>query len=290
MPDNQASKAVVLRTRAISATFFVIAVLVGLYSGPMIFTMFWAFVTGVCLYEYGRMCFGAERKSYPWRRSITMLLGMSVYLGLAYYRFSSDEPLPTEVSISQFAFVFMLPLLLLIIELFRGSSDPFRGAGLIVFGVVYIGVPFTLLQYIYAGADRNGASPNLILGILLLVWANDTFAYLVGSRIGRTPLLPRISPKKTWEGSIGGVICTIATGGILHLAFGEISLLHWMSLAGIVAVFGSFGDLVESMLKRSVGVKDSGRMMPGHGGLLDRFDAFLFVVPFAFAYLFWAVW
>ncbi len=290
MPDNQPSKSDVLRTRALSATVFVVAVFFGLYLGGEVFTLFWAFVTGMCLNEYGRMVFGTERKSYPFRRASTMFFGMAIYLGLAYFRFSNHTPLPTEIKISQLTVAFIMPLLLLVFELFRGSSDPFRGAGLIIFGVVYIAVPFTLLQYIYAGPQGDGASPNLIVGLLLLVWANDTFAYLVGSRIGKTPLLPRISPKKTWEGSLGGVVCTIGTGALLHFVFGELSLLQWMSLAGIVAVFGSFGDLVESMLKRSVGVKDSGRIMPGHGGLLDRFDAFLFVIPFAFAYLWWVVW
>ena len=105
--------------------------------------------------------------------------------------------------------------------------------------------------------------------------------------MGRTPLLPRISPKKTWEGTVGGALITMligfALGGLLH----DLEPVHWLVLAGIVSVFGSIGDLVESMLKRSVNLKDSGTLIPGHGGLLDRFDAFIFLLPYATAYILW---
>jgi phosphatidate cytidylyltransferase len=121
--------------------------------------------------------------------------------------------------------------------------------------------------------------------LLLLTWMNDTGAYLVGSNFGRRMLFPRISPKKTWEGTIGGVVITFITAASFCAFSGELRLFDWMVLAAFVSVFGTLGDLVESMLKRSVGVKDSGNLLPGHGGVLDRFDAFIFVLPFAAAYL-----
>jgi phosphatidate cytidylyltransferase len=122
----------------------------------------------------------------------------------------------------------------------------------------------------------------------LLTWSNDTWAYLIGSKIGKTPLLPRISPKKTWEGTISGFIGCVLTGILIHYTFNtkQLSLTDWLILGGIVGILGTIGDLIESMLKRSVGVKDSGSFMPGHGGFLDRFDAFLFVIPFVMIYLF----
>ncbi|MEO0775984.1 MAG: phosphatidate cytidylyltransferase, partial [Bacteroidota bacterium] len=126
---------------------------------------------------------------------------------------------------------------------------------------------------------------NTVFGLLLLTWSNDTAAYLVGSRIGKTPLFPRISPKKTWEGSLGGVVITFLIAFLISQWFREHSTKQWLVLAGIVAIFGSTGDLVESMLKRSENIKDSGNLLPGHGGVLDRFDAFIFLLPFATAYL-----
>ena len=119
-------------------------------------------------------------------------------------------------------------------------------------------------------------------------WVNDSGAYVVGSLIGKTPLYPRISPNKTWEGTLGGVFFCLVTGYIFSLYYTMLSTVDWMVLGAITAIFGSLGDLIESMLKRSVDKKDSGNLLPGHGGMLDRFDAFIFLLPFAAAYLYFA--
>jgi phosphatidate cytidylyltransferase len=116
------------------------------------------------------------------------------------------------------------------------------------------------------------------MGIFWLIWTNDTMAYLIGSQIGRRKLFERISPKKTWEGTIGGAICTVLMAWAISLYFNDFSTAQWLAVGAMVGIFGTLGDLVESMLKRSIGVKDSGTLLPGHGGLLDRFDSFLFVV------------
>lgn len=127
--------------------------------------------------------------------------------------------------------------------------------------------------------------PYLLLSILVMVWVNDVFAYLVGIRIGKHRLFERISPKKSWEGSVGGLVFTL-TAAALYSHFTQfISLKHALAIATIVVVFGSLGDLIESMLKRQAGVKDSGKIIPGHGGILDRFDATFYAVPFVFIYL-----
>ena len=181
-----------------------------------------------------------------------------------------------------FPFIFLA----FIYELFSKSERPFMNVAYIVLGMVYIGAPFALLDFIAFEGDKFYA--NTVLGLLLLSWANDTGAYLVGSKIGKTKLIPRISPNKTWEGSIGGVVITFLCAWLLcSILDDDLRLLDWFVLAGIVSVFGSIGDLIESMLKRTAGVKDSGRLMPGHGGLLDRFDAFIFLLPFAAAYILW---
>jgi phosphatidate cytidylyltransferase len=128
--------------------------------------------------------------------------------------------------------------------------------------------------------------PALVFGLLLLVWASDSFAYLIGSRIGKTKLFPRISPGKTWEGTLGGILGAVTAAFVLHYLFPtELTLNTWLGLSLIAVVFGTLGDLIESMLKRSLNVKDSGNLMPGHGGMLDRFDAFMFFVPWAVLFL-----
>jgi phosphatidate cytidylyltransferase len=123
------------------------------------------------------------------------------------------------------------------------------------------------------------------LGILGLNWINDTFAYLTGSLIGKTPFFPRISPKKTWEGTLGGIFFTVIIAWGISYYLNVYTPNQWVAIAASVAIFGTLGDLIESMLKRSVGVKDSGNIMPGHGGFLDRFDSFVFLLPFVWIVL-----
>ncbi|MDC0231649.1 phosphatidate cytidylyltransferase [Aureispira] len=193
---------------------------------------------------------------------------------------------------SAFYFSLFFPLFafsLFLYELFGKSSKPFDNLGFMFLGVIYIGMPFALLIWICnAPVEQFGGVGNhLILAVLFMVWASDVFAYLLGSKIGKHKMFPRISPNKTWEGTLSGVAGAIFTGYLCSLVFSNLTfqLPFWIGLACICTVFGIFGDLVESMLKRSLGIKDSGNMLPGHGGFLDRFDAFIFVIPFVFTYL-----
>ena len=197
-------------------------------------------------------------------------------------------------SILLFAFVsfLIIPFVLLIVELFEKSDKPFQNVAGTLLGIFYAIVPIFLLismsrenQYEEGTFIATKFTPNIAAGILCLTWINDTGAYLVGSKFGKTPLFPRISPKKTWEGTIGGVVFCILSGFLIHRVFGVLNLTDWMVVGGIASVFGTLGDLIESMLKRSVGVKDSGSFLPGHGGFLDRFDSFIFEIPFVFLYL-----
>ena len=172
--------------------------------------------------------------------------------------------------------------LLFVKELFAHAPSPFIRLSLNLAGIVYIAVPCALINVIANSGDVF--SPNRILGILLLIWANDTMAYFTGRQFGKTPLYKRISPKKTWEGSIGGAVGTfIVAFALTQLLPADFSPALWYGIAAITTVFGGIGDLVESMLKRSLSIKDSGNILPGHGGILDRFDAILFSVPFVFA-------
>ena len=127
--------------------------------------------------------------------------------------------------------------------------------------------------------------PDYIFLPFLLVWINDTFAYLAGVGFGKHRMFPRISPKKTWEGTVGGGVMTVAAAMLLSPTFEQTTVAEMGGMAVVAVVFGTFGDLLESMLKRSVAVKDAGTLMPGHGGLLDRMDSVLLVIPALFFYL-----
>jgi phosphatidate cytidylyltransferase len=164
-------------------------------------------------------------------------------------------------------------------------------------GLVYISLGLALLtnlRTLFYGAPSLFADRVPVLMIIGSIWINDTMAYFVGSMIGKTPLSP-ISPKKTWEGTVGGVILAIGVmGGIGFLLYNTpgwslFAPVHWMVVAAIAAIAGTFGDLLESKLKRMAGIKDSGNIMPGHGGFLDRFDSLLVAAPFAWAYLMWVI-
>lgn len=184
--------------------------------------------------------------------------------------------------------VLLLPLLsvLFIVELYRKNETPFQQLGWSLLGIFYLAIPFALLTYLPVVALPDGFilyKPLLLLSIIFMVWANDVGAYLCGVTLGRHPLFPRISPKKSWEGFIGGVLCCIGVG-VLIAWLQDASLLFWGGLGLLIALTSVWGDLVESMLKRSLGVKDSGSIIPGHGGFLDRFDALIFTAPFVFAY------
>jgi len=205
---------------------------------------------------------------------------------------------PELLSIIAVGFIFVVVLsTLFILELFLNADTPFLNLGYVFTGIIYLGIPFGLLVPIHF---VFGNAP--IIAMWVFVAAFDIAAYLVGSRIGKTPLFPRISPKKTWEGVGGGVallvvfffllpmilkwISTISGYGITT----EIQYKDWVAIAAISLIFGTLGDLIESMLKRNLNVKDSSNLLPGHGGFLDRFDSVFFPVPFIGAYLFMFVY
>jgi phosphatidate cytidylyltransferase len=190
------------------------------------------------------------------------------------------------IPVLAFFFIFAL----FIVELFLESTQPFQNIALVWLGLVYIVLPYCLLAGLVCTSGIKSYHfiyrPALVFGLLLLVWSSDSFAYLIGSRIGKTKLFPRISPGKTWEGSAGGILGAVTAAFVLYYVFpAELSLYTWLGLGLVAVVFGTLGDLIESMLKRSLNVKDSGNLMPGHGGMLDRFDAFMFFVPWAVLFL-----
>lgn len=178
-----------------------------------------------------------------------------------------------------------LPLLgfVFVLELYRKHPQPFTNIAFTLLGVLYIALPFGLLHKIAYLPDAYTWQP--VLGLMLLIWAADTGAYMAGKNFGKRKLLERISPGKTWEGWLGGTILTLVVAYGLSLYLQDLALYQWISIGILVAVFGVLGDLAESLLKRSLGVKDSGTLLPGHGGILDRFDSLIMVIPFIVAFL-----
>jgi phosphatidate cytidylyltransferase len=182
--------------------------------------------------------------------------------------------------------LFVMPpvmLLCLVAELYRKKQQPFINIALTLLAVMYVAMPFTLL--ILLGFLDEYYSWHIILGTIFLIWAADTGGYIFGRTFGRTKLFERISPGKTWEGWLGGTLLCLGVAYLLSLFFQDLDLTAWIGIGLIVSVFGVIGDLVESMLKRSMQIKDSGSLLPGHGGILDRFDSLLMITPFVLAFL-----
>ncbi len=158
----------------------------------------------------------------------------------------------------------------------KKTPKPFTITAYSLTAILYITLPLSFANLLFAMNDKLGF--NVLLSVFIFAWCNDTFAYLIGSRLGQNPLFKRHSPKKSWEGFIGGVLMTIVAGVVMYFIF-DGKFYVWVLMALVTSVVGTFGDLFESMLKRQMGVKDSGNILPGHGGILDRFDILLFVLP-----------
>ncbi|HLP04132.1 MAG TPA: phosphatidate cytidylyltransferase [Paludibacter sp.] len=173
-------------------------------------------------------------------------------------------------------------LLAIISELYRCKANPLHNWAYFVTGQVVVALPFSLLNFILYIHDLK---PWILLAMFVTIWVNDTGAYLVGVSLGKHRLFERISPKKSWEGFAGGAATALVSGYVFSNFIPELSLVNWLVLSEIIVVFGTFGDLVESLMKRTVDLKDSGSIIPGHGGLLDRFDSMLLAAPVTLLYL-----
>jgi len=207
-----------------------------------------------------------------------IIIGISLYTSSFLFFFNKQNLFYLILSSSLFYIIF-------IFELFRKTETPFTNIAYTLLGIFYIIVPFSMLAYIgfSTGSDFQW---KLVIGYFLLIWANDTAAYFIGVKFGEHKLFERISPNKSWEGFLSGmVMCFIATYVISHY-YVTLSFFSWIVMALIVVVAGTFGDLVESLFKRSINYKDSGKLLPGHGGVLDRFDSMLLSAPFIGIYLF----
>lgn len=270
-------------TRSISAIVFAAIMLGGLLYNQWSFSVLFFVINAGCLWEYFGLIesvkqFNKINKSFI--KFAGVLTGSIVYLLITG---AAQNILPDNF------FIVLFPILFLFfgLELYSLSEKAIQNAALNLLGIIYISVPFGFLHFLIQGnTDKwfpEGVS--MVLGILLLIWSNDTFAYIGGSLVGRNKLFPSISPGKTWEGFGIGFIGCLLISFVLSRFFINHELNEWLIVAVIVSITGTIGDLFESMMKRNLNVKDSGNIMPGHGGLLDRFDAFIFCIPFVLVYL-----
>lgn len=244
----------------------------------------WSFVAVFCLIsvlgllEFYRLMRTEHTEPQVWPG---IIIGNGLFLLFTWLMWNEGE--------MEWLFVsFPLVALIFIRELYLKHQHPFLNIAVTLTGMIYFTMPLMLMVKIALGftpdddVDYHG---RIIMGCILILWASDTGAYMLGSQIGKHKLFERISPNKSWEGFAGAVLSSLFAAWVVSNWFTDLTLQDWMIIALIIVVSGTLGDLVESMLKRSVNVKDSGVLFPGHGGILDRFDGLLISMPFVFFYL-----
>lgn len=267
-------KSLLIRTLT-GILFISIVILSILFSGKVLFNVFLLF-SCIALFEYRTLLV---------QKGINLSFFFYITALLVYFLISNTKIRSIITGEMLLLLIVVVFFLLFIVELFRKKENPFTNIGYSVTGIIWIVVPFSLINTIPSMLSQGGE--YFLLSLFIFVWLYDTMAYCIGSLAGRHRLMERISPRKSWEGAIGGTILLVGLSFFMHRIFTVLSLsvIQWIILAFMVAVVATVGDLVESLFKRQLLVKDSGFILPGHGGILDRFDSILFVIPFASLYL-----
>ncbi|WP_455671448.1 phosphatidate cytidylyltransferase [Phocaeicola sp.] len=267
--------------RAITGVIFV-ALLVGcILGGALSFGILFVVITMLAMGEFCKLI--NKQEDIQVNTNICILAGAFLFLCFFYY---GMNPAQTGIFIPYL----ILFIYLMVSELYLKKKNPINNWAYAMLSQMYIALPFALLNVLAFHSDESASvsqyNPILPLSIFIFNWVNDTGAYCTGMLFGKHRLFERISPKKSWEGSIGGgVFCIIAAFVLAHF-FPFMSTGVWIGLALTVVVFGTWGDLSESLLKRHLGLKDSGNILPGHGGILDRFDSAILAIPAAVVYLY----
>lgn len=262
-----------LKLRIISASVYLAVLAAALFIHPYVFVTIFSAIMIVCLYEY----YEITKKIGANPQKIFIIVYSEIIFILTYLYVNKIIS-----AMMLFMITLSLAFIILAAELFR-SGNSVKNLSAEFFGILYITVPFSLTNYIVF--YNNKFDYSILLGVFTIIWVYDMFAYFIGSSIGKRKIAPEISPNKTLEGTIGGIILSILTSFAVFFVLRTLQLVDWIFIAILVSVGAFIGDLIESKLKRSAGIKDSGKIMPGHGGLLDRFDSFLFATVGAALYL-----
>jgi phosphatidate cytidylyltransferase len=275
-----------LTQRVVAAVVGAIILINAIYWSEWSFTFIFGIILMLSQWEFYTLLKKANKNPL---RIFGVIMGGSIFLGMfCLLKFNQLHLLPFGILC---VFVIFLGAFLQRLYDTKHTHEPFADVAYTFLGIFYVALPFVaLLILAFVGSFQinlennqtifpNRYSFQIVMGILLMLWGNDTGAYFAGKAFGKTKLFERISPKKTWEGFFGGMLVDILLASVFSLYFKDLSTFQWCGIAVLMPVFGTYGDLIESMLKRNLQIKDSGSVIPGHGGFLDRFDGLLVAVP-----------
>jgi phosphatidate cytidylyltransferase len=262
--------------RSLTGIAFVTTLLAGTIIHPIGFAILFAAILFFALSEFYNL---AEKASFAPQKKIGIAFGVLFFV-TCFLAASGIIP-------SNLVLIF-IPLLLFVLigELFRKENNTLKNSAITIAGLIYVALPFSLLNFIVLSGTQNSTFyPWILTGLFFIIWVYDSMAYIFGSLLGKHKIATKISPKKSWEGLIGGTIFAVIMGIVNAVLFQEISMINWIVIAILAVIFGTLGDFFESKFKRELNIKDSGNILPGHGGLLDRFDSLLFAAPVVFVWL-----
>lgn len=264
-----------LLTRSLTGLVFGVVVIGSFLFNQVAFTILMLATSLIGLTEFAKF-----RPTTFSRPSDTISLLMSGFILFMLIHLVQEKFAPT----SYLSLIFLIFLYISIKTLITRPDNAISKISEFFFGLMYVVLPFALMTGFYQD-ETASKRPELLIGFFIILWFNDVFAYLVGSAFGKTKLYEKVSPKKTWEGTIGGVILSMLSAYFLSTVFLSFNLTNWLVIGFLISIFATLGDLAESMFKRQAYLKDSGNLMPGHGGVLDRFDGLLFAAPAIYVYL-----
>lgn len=266
-----------LITRTITGIILVLIILAAIFASQYSFALLFLLILTKGMMEFSAFYKKSEVKPNIWLSFLIsfLLFGISFFVAKGL------------IGAKYFLVFFPLLLLVMAAELYRKKQKPLENIALSIFSIIYLAIPLSLINFLVFSEILPGKiySPNLLIAIFILIWTYDSGAYLVGVSIGKHRLFERISPKKSWEGAFGGTLTAMVTAFIISGYIPEIQIIHWIAISILIVVSSTFGDLTESMFKRYFDLKDSGQILPGHGGVLDRFDSLLFAIPVIVVYL-----
>lgn len=260
--------------RTLSGFIFVTLVVGSILLSQYTFAIVFALICGLAVYEFHKL----TNKQNAINVNLWVAFTGAIMLFVSSFLYASGM-----LHYGAFSVYGLYIVIVLISELYKQKTNPLNNWAYFILGQIFVALPFSLLNFILF---VDSYTPIILLSVFVTIWVNDTGAYLIGVTFGKHRLFERISPKKSWEGFIGGALAALLSGYVFSLLIPkEITLVQWLIFSEIIVVFGTFGDLIESLIKRTVEVKDSGNIIPGHGGLLDRFDSMLLAAPVIYIFL-----